>query len=55
MSDKVELSAKQYIDAALDMQRKLGYRADVPKESYEKAVKHAAQAFRDLRGTDSSG
>ena len=50
MAKTLEGKAKEYIDAAIEKQRRLGYEGSVPKESYERALKHAKQAFRELQG-----
>ena len=55
MRDKLEKKAKEYIDAAIETQRKLGYGVDVPQESYDRAVLRASRALRQLQATPRRG
>ena len=45
-----EQEAKAYIDAALEAQRRLGYKGKVPKEPYRRAVREAATMIETLNG-----
>ena len=49
MAKSLERTAREYIDAAIKKQRRLGYKGDVPKDSYDRAVKQAERAFGELQ------
>ncbi len=48
MADRAERVAREFIDKALETQRRLGYKDVVPKKSYERAVKQAAEVLGTL-------
>jgi hypothetical protein len=50
MTDDAERQAKEYIERALEAQRRHGDRRRVPTEIRRHAVAAAAEAFRQLRG-----
>lgn len=45
---EVESSARSYIDAAIEVQKRDGRTPNVSKEDYERAVKKAAAALGEL-------
>ena len=48
--------ARQYMDRALEAEKRLGYKSSVPEEVYRRASQRAASAFRGLsEATKSSG
>ena len=49
--DDVAKAAKEYVDKALAERGKLGYKANVPKKSYNRAVAQAADVFGRLAAT----
>jgi len=54
-SDEATKRATEYINAALQTQGRLGYASRVADEVYQRAVSHAARAFKNLSVASEEG
>ncbi len=45
---KARNRAKEYIDGAIELQRRLGYPVNVPKKIYDAVMKDATSYFEEL-------
>jgi hypothetical protein len=52
---EIQNIARDYIDSALEAQRRLGYPAAISAEEYDATVSRAAKAFEELLGAGNGG